>query len=704
VSTASRPLALDADESQAVDDRLALAGVLQELTVAALDLFEPSRSVDDFLQTVAARMGCRIAVCLDVKEGSLLLLGSAGLARASRNAPLPAVHTVAADGDVALPYLEIAPSLLRWIIRPEGPHAGTWWLLLYFDREPQLARQYKGMLERLARQVDCAFGHRRLYEMLLARERNLRVASSHLETMIAHLSSGILVVDEHAQIAQANEAFCRLVGIPSSSLIGANAGLMLDKIKGIFRNPQDFVERTAKAIEAGAVLVGEAPEELADGRVIVRDFVPILVDGAQVGRMWTFLDVTRTYRAAEEIRVLNEGLERRVAERTSELAQTQERLALSDRMASVGTLAAGVAHEINNPLAYITANLEMIVEELHDTGSTGSVEHVVAMAREAHEGAERVRRIVRGLKTFSRSDKEQRVAIDLHRVLEQSIAMAFNEIKHHACLEKDFGPAPVVEGDETRLGQVFINLLVNAAQAIPAGQAQSNTIRVVIRTDDRKRAVVEVHDTGPGISPEILSHVFDPFFTTKAVGVGTGLGLSICHGIVAALGGEITVESVLGRGTVVRVTLAAAPVITAPVAPSTPVEPQPQRRASVLIVDDDPMVRSALQRALKDHDVTTAADGLEALERIRAHPGFHLILCDLMMPDMSGMDLHAQLGRELPRVRERIVFMTGGAFTAQARSFLEAVTNERVEKPFNLATLRALVRRCMPASELKAAG
>jgi signal transduction histidine kinase/ActR/RegA family two-component response regulator len=692
---------LDARELQAVDDRLALAGVLQELTVAALDLFDPSRSVDEFLQTVAARLGCHVAACLEVSEGRLSLLGSAGLARTSRDAILPLTTVAAVDAALVLPYREVgAPGLRQWTLRSDASHAGSpWWLVLYFAREPQLAVQYKGMLERLARQVSFAFEHRRLFNRLIERERNLRAASSRLRTLIAHLPTGIVAM-EGDRIAQANEAFCRMMSLAPEMILGADASVVLGQVKLRFRDPEAFTERTAKILACGEVVIGEEPEELASGRFVERDYVPILADGVSVGRMWCFRDVTRAHRAAEEIQRLNEDLEQRVAERTRELGATQQRLAASDRMASIGTLAAGVAHEINNPLAYITANLEMILEELSRMGSTDRLDDVAKMANEAREGAERVRRIVGNLKTFSRSDEGPCVPVDLHRVLEQSITMAFNEIRHRARLEKDLGPLPLVAGDERRLGQVFVNLLVNAAQAIPPGQAQSNTIRVVTRTDKDRRAIVEVHDTGPGIAPEILGHVFDPFFTTKPVGVGTGLGLSICHGIIAALGGEITVESPPGRGTVFRVILAPASPAErqTELKPSLPVTSQ--KRARILVIDDEPMVRAALVRILKQqHDVTPVASGAEALDQIRSNRHFDVILCDLMMPDMTGMDLHAEIARTVPSLLERIVFMTGGAFTASAKAFLERITNELLEKPFPPTEVRALVGRILDRVE-----
>ncbi|MDB4930039.1 MAG: sensor histidine kinase/response regulator, partial [Myxococcaceae bacterium] len=248
----------------------------------------------------------------------------------------------------------------------------------------------------------------------------------------------------------------------------------------------------------------------------------------------------------------------RVEEARAAEARGQRRLVVAERMASVGTLAAGVAHEINNPLAYMIVNLDLMIDELVELGggaTAGRFHEIEGMARDAREGAERVRRIVRGLKTFARPDAESVTVVDLHEVLETSIDIALEQTEGGARIVREFGSVPLVEADDVRLGQVFINLLVNAAQAMPAGDAGDHDIHVVTTTDAAGRAVAEVRDSGPGIPPEVLGRIFDPFFTTKPVGVGTGLGLSICHNIVTGMGGEITVASRPGEGTVFRVAL-----------------------------------------------------------------------------------------------------------------------------------------------------
>ena len=385
-------------------------------------------------------------------------------------------------------------------------------------------------------------------------------------------------------------------------------------------------------------------------------------------------------------------------ERQARLEQErlQRQLVLADRMASVGTLAAGVGHEINNPLTFVMANLDMVIEELRSADAASLSAHRtewLEMLEEARYGSERIRRIVRGLKTFSRAEEERRAPLELRPALELAVDMAFNEIRHRARLVKDYGPTPLVEADDSRLGQLFVNLLVNAAQAVGEGDAQTNEIRIVTLTDPSGNAVVEIRDTGPGIPEALLDRVFDPFFTTKAVGVGTGLGLAICHGIVSSMGGRITAGNREGGGAVFRVTL--PPASDQPGAAQDAPHPTYAQaaRAAVLVVDDEPAVGVIMTRVLRGYEVTSVTTAKAALALIDSGAAFDVILSDVMMPEMSGMELYSELLARNTRWAERMVFVTGGAFTPAAKAFLDSVANERIDKPFEPAAVRALVER-----------
>jgi PAS domain S-box-containing protein len=396
----------------------------------------------------------------------------------------------------------------------------------------------------------------------------------------------------------------------------------------------------------------------------------------------------------------------------TERKQMQARLLLADRMASVGTLAAGVAHEINNPLAYVTANLGYAHEELVRLLERGPVvppdsvpapsplKAVCVALGEALDGADRVQTIVGDLKTFSRETQEPLRAVDVKKVLDRTVNLASGEIRHRARLVKEYGEdVPPVRGNDSRLGQVFLNLLVNAAQAIPSdGDADHHEIRVRTRLVGPGRVAVEVSDTGAGIAPELMGRIFDPFFTTKPPGVGTGLGLSICHNLIHAMGGEMHVQSDLGRGTTFQVLLPAATTAMEECAPAP--RPTPTAaggpRGRVLVIDDEPMLCSAVERILRPHhDVVYTTLAAEVLPRLEAGEHFDLILCDLMMPRMNGMDFHAALQRLRPELTGRVIFLTGGAFTTQAKTFLERVPNRRVEKPFNARALLAVTREVL---------
>lgn len=381
----------------------------------------------------------------------------------------------------------------------------------------------------------------------------------------------------------------------------------------------------------------------------------------------------------------------------TERRRLRDKLVVSDRMASLGTLAAGIAHEINNPLSYVIGNLQLVAETLGEAQDPD----VVAAIADANDGAERVRKIVSGLRAFSRSEEEQRLAIDLRGALEAALRLTANEVKHRARLVTELGEVPHVIGDDGRLTQVFINLLVNAAQAITAGKSDEHRITARTFTDAAGRAVVEISDTGAGMTPEVLARVFDPFFTTKDVGEGTGLGLSICHGIIEGLGGQISIDSAPGRGTTVRVTIPAIDVPAAEPAPAAAaVAIPPAQRHHVMVVDDEPLVVEMLSRALRrDHEITVESCGRDALRRIAGGARFDAIVSDVMMPNMTGIELLEELMRIAPDQARRLIFLSGGAFSAQTRVRLDELGAPQLAKPVDTNELRSCVLRVVTSAE-----
>jgi two-component system cell cycle sensor histidine kinase/response regulator CckA len=370
------------------------------------------------------------------------------------------------------------------------------------------------------------------------------------------------------------------------------------------------------------------------------------------------------------------------------------RMALADRMLTVGTLAAGVAHEINNPLAYVSSNLEVLAGELASLVAGVPTRlprlELPALIADAREGVARVSAVVRDLRALARPEDDSRGPTDVVGVLASSIKMAHNQIRQRAhVVESHAADLPPVCAHPSRLGQVFLNLLINAAQAIAEGHADRNEIRVrTLASADRRHVHVEIEDTGVGIPASLQRRIFDPFFTTKAPGAGMGLGLAISHQIIRSMDGEITVDSSPGAGTTFRVTL---PVATEqPVVASPPLERRNTQRARILLVDDEAALCRALRALLGDHEVQAVTCARDALATLRGGEAFDVILCDLMMPDMSGIDLYEQIA---PALRDRVVFMTGGAFTQQAREFLARCNRPRLEKPFSERELRDAIAR-----------
>jgi signal transduction histidine kinase/CheY-like chemotaxis protein len=390
-------------------------------------------------------------------------------------------------------------------------------------------------------------------------------------------------------------------------------------------------------------------------------------------------------------------------EARAEIEQAIARRALADRLTSATVLAAGVAHELNNPLAYVTANLSFLAERTSRIAELLSgaprtpddadlITQLVEATREARTGADRMRTIVRDLRTFARADDPTPRPVDVRPVLDSCLNVAWSELRRRAEVVRDLAPVPAVLGDEARLSQVFLNLLLNAAQSIPGGRAETHQIRVSTRNLPDGRVAVEVRDTGEGIAPEHLRRIFDPFFTTRDPGRATGLGLSICHAVVTSLGGLIEVESTPGKGSAFRVLLPPLPREEAKKA-GFPTPPPAPRRLRVLVVDDEPLVGTVVRRTLSEHEVTAVQSAKAALDRLASGEAYDVVLSDLLMPGTSGMELYDAVAARYPELARRFVFLTGGAFTPTARAFLEREGVEWIEKPFDAAALREVVAR-----------
>ncbi|RKH68227.1 ATP-binding protein, partial [Corallococcus aberystwythensis] len=515
-----------------------------------------------------------------------------------------------------------------------------------------------------------------------------------LATTVRAVHEGVLICEVRESgglhTVFANEALCALVGRRREELVGAAPGDLLASGDGGDR------QRLAEALREERSLRAEVALTRPDGTRVWSEMQlsPVRANGEAVTHfVATHRDVTAT-------------------------KELQARLVAAERVAAVGTLAAGVGHEINNPLAYLALNLEAARRRLAAEGAAApeGVRDALSSIRGAQEGAERIRLIVRDLQVFSREGAPERGLVDLNALVPPAVRVVLHALRARARLVEDFGPVPRVLGSEARLGQVLLNLLVNAMQAIPEGDPGRHEVRVRTGTDASGQARVEVEDTGGGIPPDVLPRIFDPFFTTKGSAEGTGLGLAICQQIVRTHGGELRVHSVPGKGATFTLLLPPAPVQGAVRPPSPPaVEPSmPEteaasgRRGRVLIVDDEPRLAQSMRLLLEPgHEVVTTTRGEDALAKVAAGESFDVVLCDLQMPGMDGIAVYRRLQREAPALASRVVFISGGASSPEARAFVETVAQRVLEKPVRpdvlLATVEAVLEGS-PPEEVAARG
>jgi PAS domain S-box-containing protein len=377
-----------------------------------------------------------------------------------------------------------------------------------------------------------------------------------------------------------------------------------------------------------------------------------------------------------------------------------------DRTMMLGTVAAGIGHEINNPLTFVIGNLELVKESLRGMLTSAAVPLVIrdqvatlsVEVADALEGSLRIAAIVRDLKQLTRSSDDTTASVEVEPLLESLLKVAAHEIKHRAQIERVYGGVAPIRGAEARVAQVFLNLLLNAAQAIVPGDADRQ--RITLRTKvDGAWGIIEVSDSGCGMTEAVLPRIFEPFFTTKT-GEGTGLGLAITRQIVVSLGGTITAESTPGVGSTFRVRLPLAQA-GAPRRSTTPsAAPTASTRARILAVEDEQQLAIVLERLLlPEHDVVSVNSGRAALDiLVSGAPPPDVVLCDIMMPAMTGIELYEEVSKQRPELARRFVFMTGGTFTRESAAFVKSVGLPIVDKPFDVATLRAAILAVLSGS------
>jgi signal transduction histidine kinase len=500
--------------------------------------------------------------------------------------------------------------------------------------------------------------------------RDLQLREASQQEVVRRSVDGILIVDSTGSVVFTNPAAERLFSSPDRPLIG-----------------QHFPYEPSQA----------GPREIQ----IREGDNPCVAEMTEVGIDWNG--------APARLISLREVTERRQAQ------ELRDRLVHSERLAAIGQLAAGVTHEINNPATYVVANLTTMLDlittlELDPSAredTRAKLRELSDMVKENLDGMSRIRSITNDLRTFSRIDSQEVTLVDLNECVISACKIAFNEIRQRAHLIQALSELPHIPASRGKLAQVVTNLLVNAAQAIPEGSVESH--RVTVRTGSGNGEIwLQVEDTGRGIPPQIRAKIFDPFFTTKARTQGTGLGLALCADIVRQHQGTIEVVSNTEGGTCFEVRLPLdtqlKPSLPAPLASQVVPRLRKSRRLRVLLIDDEPLVLRSLRRMLAEHHVDTAQSGSEALAQLQRRQDYDLIFCDLMMPEMDGTVVHAEIERRMPGLLDRLIFCSGGAFTARTKQFLEQTQRPLVEKPLTREGFERAVSEHLGQRRLKVAG
>lgn len=545
------------------------------------------------------------------------------------------------------------------------------------------------LLERVARVVirtSAAQDVVRTFDRLLtrsasasAREGSVTMSEGHLRSALLGYPKGLIILDERERVLLVNTLALRLLRLGSSPREG------------------DMLPMTLRQLHEGV--------QHEDGQRITVSVRPFSWNR----RPATWLELSVIHSEGDE-------------------ANRRARRLHADRLAAVGQMAAGMAHEVNNPVAYISANSNTIAERVDRLETVfrrlrtvvandpdvargfdsvmdklnvqDSLRELRDITKENLEGAARISAIVRDLKNFSRIEPDQVEIASVNQIVNEACMLVAHQIRYKAELVKNLGEVPRLPIARQKLCQVVTNLLMNAAQAIPEGDQKAHRIQVKTWAES-DRVVLSVTDTGCGIPDHLKKRIFEPFVTTKDRDGGTGLGLSLCADIVRRHGGDIRLYSALEQGSQFEVTLPLQTGLT-PKEPNEtkaePVRPRAHERARILFVDDEMMLLRAFRRLLgPHHDVTTASGGAEALELLTQDQGFDVVICDLMMPDIDGPMLHAEVQRRWPALENRMIFCSGGAFSPRVRHFADQVRDRCIEKPVTLQQLTGVIDRVREA-------
>ncbi len=484
----------------------------------------------------------------------------------------------------------------------------------------------------------------------------LRQSEARFRFLVEAAPDGVLILVD-GKIVFMNPRAGRLLGVPDGQTpIGRSIDELLPPLNGALAS-----ERIGEMLRTGTEMPpNEYGTRAAPDRVVEIKSVACQWDGAQA--------------------VL--GLARDVTERKA----MQRRLVEADRLAALGTLAAGVAHEINNPMTYALLAVQQIERTMAGLGlSEATLARIREQLGDIEHGIGRVASITRSLRAFARPDDALPGPVDLGEVIDRSLRMVAHDLRQRASLSTELAEVPWVTGTASRLEQVVVNVLTNAIQALPEAGLHQITVNLRHAGD---RVTLTVRDTGCGMTAEVRGRIFEPFFTTRPLGEGMGLGLSVSKTIIEGFGGTIEVGSSPGAGTTVTIILGVHAGTRTEARP----EPDGERiRRKVLLIDDEVVLRRVFGQLLgKHHDVATVGSGPEALAALGADE-FDVIVCDVMMPGMDGCELYRRIAAEHPGHEHRVVFITGGTFTRDVDDFLATTPNRLLTKPFNLESVLSTI-------------
>jgi len=468
-------------------------------------------------------------------------------------------------------------------------------------------------------------------------ERRLRARERWCSTTLRSMADAVVAVDLAGNVRFMNRAAETLVGVTAEKAIGQPA--------------HDIVPVANRS-------VGDSAS-------------PIVDDGQVLGSVMVFRGITE-----------------------HRLVQAQQELA--DRLASLSTMATSVAYELSSPLAAVMAQATFMLDEMRRRQAGGDGD-LLALAdamqaqSELDSAAHRIERIVTDLQTFAKRAQPHAGVADVRSAIARAVAATAQQLGDRARVATRIGPGLRVKLDETQLTQLLVNMLVNAGQAIAPGHVATNTIEVVAAALD-DNVVIDVRDTGCGMPLTVLKRIFEPFYTTKPAGAGAGMGLATCHGIINASGGRIDVESGVGEGSTFRITLPSATPRAAGLAVAS-ASRAAKLRGRILVIDDEPMLLQAMKRMLSGHDVVCVEDAREAAALLATGERFDIILSDVLMPRMTGIELYERLLADNPDAARRIVFLSGGAVNQSTSDFLASVPNLCLDKPVSPPALREQIQQ-----------